>query len=87
MTSNESASASAFNVMERHLQALNALNENDLAATLHFPHYRLVGTKLECWPTKDQYLIDFKARAGDNWAKLNGNLSPFKRVLTRFTLR
>jgi hypothetical protein len=71
MTDNEfkSAAESALAVMERHLHALNGLRENDLADTLHFPHFRLVGTKLDCWPSAETYLSDFRARAGDNWAR------------------
>ena len=38
MTRKDSASASALSVMKHHLEALNALNEGDLADTLHFPH-------------------------------------------------
>ena len=69
MTCNNSASVSALRVMRHHLQALNALNEVDLADTLHFPHYRLVGNKLDCWLSKDQYLSDFRRRAGKNWVR------------------
>ena len=69
MTRDDSASASALNVMKHHLEALNALNESDLADTLHFPHYRLAGNKLDCWLSKDQYLSDFRRRAGKDWAR------------------
>jgi hypothetical protein len=48
---------------------LNGLRENDLADTLHFPHFRLVGTTLDCWPSAETYLSDFRARAGDHWAR------------------
>jgi len=65
----ESAAASALAVMERHLHALNGLRENDLADTLHFPHFRLVGATLDCWPSAETYLSDFRARAGDDWAR------------------
>ena len=69
MTNDSSASASALYMMERHLQALNALNKTDLADTLHFPHYRLVGNKLDCWLSQDEYLSDFRNRAGKKWAR------------------
>ena len=69
MTNDSSTRASALYVMERHLQALNALNKTDLADTLHFPHYRLVGNKLDCWLSQDEYLSDFRNRAGKNWAR------------------
>ena len=65
----DTAAASALAVMERHLYALNDLRENDLADTLHFPHFRLVGTTLDCWPSAKTYLSDFRARAGDQWAR------------------
>ncbi len=58
----------AINVMERHIKALNSLNESALASTLHFPHYRLAGAKLDCWQTKETYLTDFRMRAGSKWA-------------------
>ena len=58
----------AKDVMSRHLDALNAQNAADLAATLHFPHYRLVGSTLTCWQTPDHYLDDFHARAGASWS-------------------
>ena len=40
----------------------------ELAATMHFPHFRLVGASLEDWETADRYFDDFGARAGDSWA-------------------
>ena len=66
---NEAAINGALEVMHRHLAALNALNADALVKTLHFPHYRLVGPKLDCWETPDSYLADFRKRAGDKWAR------------------
>ena len=66
---NEAAIKAALGVMDRHLVALNALNADALVKTLHFPHYRLVGSKLRCWETPDTYLADFCKRAGDKWAR------------------
>ncbi|MFV0296630.1 MAG: hypothetical protein ACK5JT_10985 [Hyphomicrobiaceae bacterium] len=63
------AIAAARDVMHRHLAALNAQDAEALAATLHFPHYRLSGGHLKVWDTPDSYLTDFKARAGDGWAR------------------
>ena len=40
--------------MAAHIAALNAGNEADLAATLHFPHYRLSGGVLQTWDGPDQ---------------------------------
>ncbi len=58
---------SAIAVMETHIQALNARDEAALAATLHFPHYRLAGGVLKVWKSSDQYFADFRARAGGDW--------------------
>ena len=66
---NEVAVRDARKVMNRHIEALNSLDEDELARTLHFPHYRLVGAKLDCWQSKETYLTDFRVRAGDNWAR------------------
>ena len=59
----------ALDVMKRHIEALNALDGNSLAQTLHFPHYRLVGSKLDLWSEKENYLADFRKRAGEKWAQ------------------
>ncbi len=57
----------AKQVMAAHITALNAGDEPALAATLHFPHYRLSGGQLKTWNGPDEYLADFHARAGDGW--------------------
>lgn len=62
------ASAAALAVVDAHMAALNARDATALAATLHFPHYRLAGGRLQVWETPDRYLADFYARAGDGWA-------------------
>jgi hypothetical protein len=54
-------------VMAAHVAALNAGDEAALAATLHFPHYRLSGGRLRTWDGPESYLADFHARAGDGW--------------------
>ncbi len=61
------AVARAKDVMVSHIAALNAGKEEALAATLHFPHYRLSGGKLKVWDGPEDYLADFHARAGDGW--------------------
>ena len=73
MTTNKKASEADLEVMMCHLKALNSLQEDDLAQTLHFPHYRLVGTKLSCWQSPKTYLSDFRARAGKRWARTEWN--------------
>ena len=62
------AIAAAKGVMDEHFKALNSRDETALAATLHFPHYRLSGGKLKTWQTADRYFSDFLQRAGDGWA-------------------
>ncbi|MEZ5855348.1 MAG: hypothetical protein R3D67_11650 [Hyphomicrobiaceae bacterium] len=59
----------ARDVLDRHMAALNARDPDALAASLHFPHYRLTGGKLKVWETQETYLADFLARAGDGWAR------------------
>ena len=54
-------------VLERHFTALNAGDAAALADTLHFPHYRLAGVRMQVWETADSYLADFRARAGGEW--------------------
>ena len=58
----------ALQVMQEHIDALNARDEVRIAATLHFPHHRLSGVDLKCWETPDSYFSDFKARAGGDWS-------------------
>ncbi len=65
---NLTSERAALDVMKRHIDALNARDEDSLAQTLHFPHYRLVGSKLEVWLEEKNYLADFHKRAGDKWA-------------------
>ena len=58
----------ALGVMQAHIDALNARDEARIAATLHFPHYRLSGVDLKYWQSPDSYFADFKSRAGGDWA-------------------
>ena len=64
----QKAISAALEVMDRHLSALNEQNTLELAATMHFPNFRLVGTSLKVWETADLYFDDFRARAGESWA-------------------
>ena len=67
MTDFNTEVAAAMAVLDRHLVALNAGDASGLADTLHFPHYRLAGTRMQMWQTPDTYLSDFHARAGEGW--------------------
>lgn len=58
----------ALEVMAVHIAGLNARDNDAIAASLHFPHYRLASGRMQVWETKDSYLADFYARAGDNWS-------------------
>lgn len=59
--------AAARAVLDAHMAALNARDAAGLAATLHFPHYRLAGGKLRIWTGPETYFADFLARAGEGW--------------------
>lgn len=67
MSNNDVAEAEAMAVLDRHMDALNARDPAGLAASLHFPHYRLSQGRLQTWEKPDSYLADFFARAGDGW--------------------
>jgi len=61
------AVAAAMAVLDAHMVALNARDQQALVATLHFPHYRLTGGRMQVWERPDAYLGDFYARAGEGW--------------------
>jgi len=63
----EKSVAAALAVMDAHISALNDHNEQALAKTLHFPHYRISGTELRVWNNPDHYFRDFRSRAGSDW--------------------
>ena len=56
--------AQALAVLDEHMAALNAQDNARLTATLHFPHYRLAGGRMQVWEKPDTYLADFHKRAG-----------------------
>jgi hypothetical protein len=64
---NDDAIAAALLVLDRHMAALNDRDAEALAATLHFPHFRLSGGTMRVWQTPDSYFGDFLKRAGDGW--------------------
>lgn len=59
--------AEAMAVLDQHMAALNAADNARLCATLHFPHYRLAGGRMQVWDKPDTYLADFYQRAGADW--------------------
>ena len=67
-SSNDTAAvAAAMAVLDEHIRALNARDERALVATLHFPHYRLAGGRMQVWERPDGYLKDFYARTDADW--------------------
>lgn len=66
-TTDQAAIEAARAVMAAHLAALNAQDSAAMAATLHFPHYRLSGGKMRVWHNADHYLAEFRERAGSDW--------------------
>lgn len=58
----------ALAVLDAHLVALNAHDEEALAQTLHFPHHRLCEGALKTWPGPEAYFADFRKRAGHTWS-------------------
>ena len=61
------AAAAALKVMQTHLDGLNAHDEDLLASSLHFPHYRLANGALKTWESRESYFADFRKRAGEEW--------------------
>lgn len=66
MTDNTALKA-ALAVMQSHIEAINARDAPAIAATLHFPHYRLSEAGMKVWDSPESYLRDFRARAGAEW--------------------
>ena len=61
------AIAEAMTILDAHMAALNAADNDRLCATLHFPHYRLAGGHMQVWETPDTYVADFHKRVGPDW--------------------
>lgn len=57
----------AIAAIDRHMSALNRQDAAGLAASLHFPHFRLTAGHMKTWEHPDSYLSDFHARAGEGW--------------------
>ena len=65
MSGDPATIATARAVIDRHFAALNAGDAAALTATLHFPHYRLAGGRMQVWERPDGYLDGF--HAGGEW--------------------
>lgn len=60
----------ALLVMDDYIDALNRSDEAAANAACNFPHVRLASGKVTVWQKRGDYkLADFKARAGDGWAR------------------
>ena len=60
----------ALGVLNAFMAALNCGDEAGVNASYNFPHVRLASGKLTVWQRPGDYkLKDFRARAGDGWAK------------------
>ena len=57
----------AQGVLRAHFLALNAGDETALVDTLHFPHYRLAGGRLQTWLVPDRYFENFRGRIPKDW--------------------
>lgn len=73
MSEHKAAIEAAMGVLDAHMAGLNARDNDAIAETLHFPHHRLASGRMQTWETKDSYLRDFYARAGDGWARSEWN--------------
>ena len=61
---------SALAVLDAYMAGLNRGDEAAVNAACNFPHVRIAGGKVVVWPTRGEYrLDDFRARAGDGWAR------------------
>ncbi|MCT4610627.1 MAG: hypothetical protein N4A70_15650 [Pelagimonas sp.] len=84
----QTAQTAAIDVMQAHKAALNARDPKAIAATLHFPHYRLADGKVKIWETPDTYLEDFYKRASDDWGHTEwGSLEPLQASETKVHLK
>ncbi len=68
MDTNQQAITAALEVMNRHISALNDRHTLELATTLHFPHFRLVGTSLKVWELKTGRRQKIQISVRSNWA-------------------
>ena len=60
----------ALAVLDDYMAGLNRGDEVAVNAACNFPHVRLAGGKVVVWQTRGEYrLDDFRARAGDGWAR------------------
>ncbi|HSI01934.1 MAG TPA: hypothetical protein VLA02_15110 [Reyranella sp.] len=57
-------------VLDAYMAGLNHGDEVAVNAACNFPHVRIAGGKVVVWHDRGDYrLDDFRARAGDGWAR------------------
>jgi len=60
----------ALGALDDYMAGLNRGDEAAVNAACNFPHVRLAGGKVVVWHNHGDYkLQDFRARAGDGWAR------------------
>ena len=60
----------ALAVLDAYMAGLNHGDEVAVNAACNFPHVRIAGGKVVVWNDRGDYkLDDFRARAGDGWAR------------------
>ena len=61
---------SALAVLDAYMDGINRGDEAATNAACNFPHVRLASGTVAVWPNVGDYkLADFRARAGDGWAR------------------
>jgi hypothetical protein len=61
---------SALAVLDAYMAGLNRGDEVAVNAACNFPHVRIAGGQVVVWQKRGEYkLDDFRARAGDGWAR------------------
>ncbi len=60
----------SLSVLDAYMAGLNHGDEVAVNAACNFPHVRIAGGKVLVWQKRGDYKIaDFRARAGDGWAR------------------
>ncbi|WP_421996676.1 hypothetical protein [Reyranella sp.] len=60
----------AMAALDAYMDGLNRGDEAAVNAACNFPHVRLAGGKVAVWHDRGDYrLDDFRARAGEGWAR------------------
>lgn len=74
--STEARDAAIMRVLDRYMDALNALDLEGHVATYHFPHYRHASGKIVIWQTAREALPGLDLPAAERRAALRAVLEP-----------